>query len=248
MRDFARWYDILYAHKAYHAEALLALDFIKEFNGTHEHLLEIGAGTGNHTLQLYPYTKRLTAVEIDSEMGSIGKLKTKDFDQIDWYTGSIENTDSSLNVDAVMALFYVLNYIHAEVDLESFLVNIQQRMKNNALFIFDCWNGDKHFSHDFLCTQREFSVNHYVVNKEIATTMQKAQQFAEIKYDIKIRDDKNSSTYAFTECIKIRRWTMKEIENITKKIGLKILAIRSHDNVKNSSSASDPHLWYILKK
>ena len=123
MRGFVRWYDAIYAHKNYQQEATTAINFVREFSQTCEHILEIGAGTGNHTLQFAPFAKRLTAVEIDPEMASLGRHKTAHLPQIHWHVGGIETAPDHLAADTVFALFNVINYLVDETALRSFFTH-----------------------------------------------------------------------------------------------------------------------------
>lgn len=248
MRDFARWYDVMYAPKSYQQDATNALALVKEFNGSQDHLLELGAGTGNHTLQLAPFTKKITTIEIDSDMGIIGKEKTKHLKQVEWHLGPITSADKNLNVDVVMALFYVLNYVQTSQDLSLFFANIHSRMKKNAMFIFDCWNGDRQFTKDTLTTEREYSVDQYIIQQKISTLMRDSDQLTELNYDIHISDGKKGAKHHFAELIKIRRWTKEEIVTAASKTGFEVMAIRSRDNAKIPCTEQDSHLWFVLKK
>src|SRR5262249_54272525 len=74
-RPFARHYDAIYADKDYGRD-LAALEALLEGRALRNgRLLELGAGTGNHTLRLAPRVGELASVEIDRDFAEV--LSTK---------------------------------------------------------------------------------------------------------------------------------------------------------------------------
>lgn len=141
---FHRVYDALFQAKDYAGEAdrVLALGGIAAAGAR---LLEIGAGTGNHTLALARRGHHVCGVEIDPQMATVFRQKLASADRavaerIRLFEGRVEAFESG-DFDLAMALFNVISYVASLADLRSLLGAVRQRLVSGGAFVFDAWNG-----------------------------------------------------------------------------------------------------------
>jgi ubiquinone/menaquinone biosynthesis C-methylase UbiE len=58
---------------------------------TQAHILDAGCGTGNYMLKLAPNVNRVTGIDLNDAMLEIAKLKLKDFSNVDFKQGSLND-------------------------------------------------------------------------------------------------------------------------------------------------------------
>jgi SAM-dependent methyltransferase len=130
---FHKYYDEIYSKKDYKFEVDTILSMI---DYKPNRILDIGCGTGNHTMEFFNRGFKINGIDNDPKM--IDVAKTKNPDIFAWhyhpfYPGQFKNFDLSIS------MFNVINYID---DLEE-LINFFEStfFLTNKNFIFDCWNG-----------------------------------------------------------------------------------------------------------
>ncbi len=140
---FYRFYDALFAGKDYAGEIarVLAIAGI----GRPVRVLEIGAGTGNHTRVLAEAGHHVTAVDIDPRMVEIARAKLAGLPvevarRIEYVLGRVEELEAR-DFELGLALFNVVNYLERLPALEGFLGAVAVRLRPGAAFLFDAWNG-----------------------------------------------------------------------------------------------------------
>src|SRR5262245_55263274 len=128
VRPFARHYDSIYSDKDYESDITVLTTLCGEGLGA-RHLLEIGAGTGNHTIRLARLVQRLVSIEIDPDFAEVAQLKIRNAasTNIDFKAVPIENLPYS-DFDGAAAFFNVLNYI-APGRRQSFVEALAARLK-----------------------------------------------------------------------------------------------------------------------
>jgi len=142
---FYETYDALYAGKDYAGEVRAVMDIGLRGAAEGARVLEIGAGTGNHTLACARLGCSVTAVEIDPEMIAVMKRKLDDTspdtrERVHLHEGPVETLDSG-EYDMAMAMFNVVNYLQSLPAVLSFMDAVAARLREGRDFVFDAWNG-----------------------------------------------------------------------------------------------------------
>src|ERR1051326_5271804 len=104
---FYKYYDTLYASKDYAGEVKTLMEIATKQKKVVKKILEIGCGTGNHTIELAKSKKQITAVDTDKFMAEIAKEKTKQFKNVKIHLGKIERLNEK-NFDVAFAMFNVI--------------------------------------------------------------------------------------------------------------------------------------------
>lgn len=144
---YAESYDLFYEDKDYQAECdLIEEIFRRHAGGQISTILDIGCGTGNHTIPLTHRGYKVTGVDRSSEMIKYAKAKSqaqhtllKKAPQL--IKGDIRCLELAQSFDAVIMMFAVLGYQLSNPDLSSTLGAVRQHLKPGGLFIFDVWYG-----------------------------------------------------------------------------------------------------------
>ncbi len=110
------------------------LQRVKDLLNTEQTVLEIGCGTGSTALRLAPFTRRLLATDISSEMITIarGKLAEQPVPQLGF---AVADADAPIarpgEYDAVLAF----NLLHLVADLDRVLVLAMRALRPGGLLI-----------------------------------------------------------------------------------------------------------------
>ena len=144
---YAENYDLFYEGKDYEAECdLIEEIFRRHADGQVSTILDLGCGTGNHTLPLTHRGYKVTGVDRSPKMLKHAKAKTqlqhadlKEFPQ--FINEDIRCLELGQLFDAVVMMFAVLSYQLTNPDFSSALEIVQKHLRPGGLFIFDVWYG-----------------------------------------------------------------------------------------------------------
>jgi SAM-dependent methyltransferase len=143
--QYADVYDILYRDKDYAGEvALLDRIFAEQGRSGPLDILDLGCGTGSHAFPLAARGHRV--IGIDNSSGMLAKAEAKARASRGATTprfrhGDVRALDLGRRFDAVIMMFAVLGYQHANADLNATLDGVRRHLEPGGLFVFDVWNG-----------------------------------------------------------------------------------------------------------
>jgi SAM-dependent methyltransferase len=141
---FYRYYDAIFAGKDYRGEIQRALQR-SGLRGGGLRILEIGSGTGNHTVACALLGHEVVGVESDPRMVAVAEHKQDALPpelarRIRYFRGRVEDLPDE-GFQLALALFNVVNYLGTLAELQSFLAAVARRLRPGAPFLFDAWNG-----------------------------------------------------------------------------------------------------------
>jgi len=138
---FYRYYDTLFSAKDYAGEVAAVISYCAGHRlQPLKNILEVGCGTGNHTLELASNPcVHVTAVDVDTEMLALAQAKVNLAGKTNITFAS--GISKARNIDLSVALFNVVNYICEDESLREFFADIAKCLRVDGLFMFDCWNG-----------------------------------------------------------------------------------------------------------
>lgn len=138
---YALWYDLLYADKAYDAEAAFVASLLAKHGVSQGDLLELGCGTGRHALH-FADSFAVQGIDLSPEMvrsaeaRASGAARPPRFRQ-----GDIRDVRVDRTFDAVVSLFHTYSYLWRETDLAAGFATAAAHVRPGGLFLFDAWYG-----------------------------------------------------------------------------------------------------------
>lgn len=134
-------YDMLMEEVDYRAWCSYLMKLIAK-NGSKEeihHVLELGCGSGNLTIELLKAGYEVVGIDNSSAMLELAAQKTKDYGrQVILLEQDIRAMDFDIyEIDCVLAANDTFNYILEEEELKSVFAFIWERLKADGSFVFD---------------------------------------------------------------------------------------------------------------
>ena len=137
---YADAYDALYEEKDYEGECdLLERIFSEYADGPVKAILDLGCGTGNHSLPLAQ--RGYEVVGVDRSEAMLEQARTKAGGAVSFEVGDIRDVRLGREVDVVLLLFAVLGYQLSNDDVLAALQTARAHLRSGGLLIFDVWYG-----------------------------------------------------------------------------------------------------------
>ncbi|MDY0278834.1 MAG: class I SAM-dependent methyltransferase [Acholeplasma sp.] len=142
-KEYASAYDILYQEKDYNAECDLIERIIHEYsNQPAKSILDLGCGTGNHTLRLAERGYQVSGVDRSEDMLSIARAKSQEKQlSCEFFQSDIREFRVSKKFDVIIMMFAVLGYHLENEDVLKALQTVREHLNPGGLFICDVWYG-----------------------------------------------------------------------------------------------------------
>ena len=141
--SYADFYDAIYQDKDYEVEC----DFIERLFAEHARgnvrsILDLGCGTGGHTIPLARRGYAMTGVDISQGMLDKARVKAEEAGVgLAWHRGDVRDFDLGATFDAVLFMFAVIAYQETNTDLAAALRAARRHLEPGGLLIFDTWYG-----------------------------------------------------------------------------------------------------------
>lgn len=203
---FYRYYDTLFKKKDYSAETELVFRLAGKFGVDPERILEIGCGTGNHTVFLAQKSKEVVAIDVDPKMVELcrAKIKRKSIKNVTALHTRVEDLEEN-GFDLALALFNVVTYIASTEELESFMQGVAKQLNLGGIFVFDCWNG--------VAALRDPPKTKTGTDYTLVPTTDFFNQVTRLTYRI------GQDSYSFSQTL----WTPMQIQSAIKAAGMETL-------------------------
>jgi SAM-dependent methyltransferase len=105
-------------------------------------ILDVGCGTGGHSLSLAKRGYKVTGLDLSEVMIQTASEKMrKEQVSIDFYKMDVRKLRLNQRLDACISMFATMDYITEDKDIQRTLLNIRNHLKKGSLFIFDFWYG-----------------------------------------------------------------------------------------------------------
>jgi SAM-dependent methyltransferase len=142
---YAEQYDQLYAEKSYTSEVDLVEEAFRSYSANApKTLLDIGCGTGGHSIELASRGYAVTGVDLSQAMlnRAVGKAAgLADISRPVFLQGDARNFNTGQTYDAAIMMFAVVGYLTTNDDVMAGLRNIRRQLKPGAPFVCDFCYG-----------------------------------------------------------------------------------------------------------
>jgi len=142
-QSYAGLYDRLYAEKDYRAECDLIEAAHRRFASSDgNRLLDIGCGTGRHSVELAARGWNVTGVDRSAPMLELARARALAAGTgISFIEGDAQSFDAGTPFDVALMMFAVIGYLDEPAALRAALANVRRHLVDGGLFLFDCWYG-----------------------------------------------------------------------------------------------------------
>lgn len=138
-------YDLLYHEKDYAAECDLIERLFRVYGQETIHdVLDLGCGTGNHSLPLARRGYEVVGVDRSADMlaHALKKAAASEANgRVSFRQEDIRDVDLERDFDAVLMMFAVLGYQLENRDVLAALRGARRHLRTGGLFLFDVWYG-----------------------------------------------------------------------------------------------------------
>lgn len=134
-KSLADSYDSLNDKEKYKEE----VEYISSFLNSPAKILDVGCGTGTHAFMLSDLGHLCVGIDISKEMIEVANRNNKS--KAEFHHVSIEDFLYAKEYDLCISLFNVINHILTIKDLRLFFESVYYNLKDDGLFIFDCFNS-----------------------------------------------------------------------------------------------------------
>ena len=226
-KEYAKYYDLLYRDKNYDVEVDYVDSLIKKYKDDANSILNLGCGTGRHDVLLTDKGYKITGIDISEQMISIAKKNIqnkKDLaEKLSFFQGDIRNLNLQQKFDVILSLFHVISYQVTNQDLLNSFLTVQKHLKDDGIFIFDCWYGPG-VLHD-LPTKRVKKISNVEMELErfAEPKIHVSKNIVDVNYQINLKDKINNEDYNFKEQHKMRYLFIPEVAKIIEDAGLEIV-------------------------
>jgi SAM-dependent methyltransferase len=240
-RPFAIHYDTIYADKDYAADIEAVSQLLAPRLMTGSRVLEIGAGTGNHSFALARLVKSLLSVEIDSDFADIFERKLASYcpENLTFDRRPIEEIDAG-GFDASLALFHVLNYLQPD-NLQSFCDAVAAKLCPGGAFIADIWNGTAALLDPPRRETRLKEREGARITQKIDPHFQSSDRKLRLDYKIEMSD--GTKKLEFGEQLHLLLWTPEEIVLALRQAGFAEIHFWDYRNFPAPARPDSWRLW-----
>ncbi len=185
---YADEYDTLYAEKDYKSECDLLERALSRHSGNPvRSLLDVGCGTGGHSIEMAQRGYRVTGVDLSRPMLDRAEKKAAVLSpelRPTWLCGDARDFNANGQFDLAIMMFAVVGYLTANEDVLAAMRNIRRHIRAGAALICDFWYGPSVLSVRPTDRIRVLATSEGRVIRAASTTLDIAAHTADVKFNL----------------------------------------------------------------
>ena len=227
--NYASHYDAMYADKDYVAECDLVAAAARSHGVTLCRVLDVGCGTGGHSLEWGSRSVACVGVDMSPAMINLAEQKAADV-QLPaipvFQAGDARDFSAPGTFDVATMMFAVLGYMNTNADVRASLDNIRRHLLPGGLFVFDFWYGPAVLSVQPEARVRTIEAEGGQTIRAASTRIDSLRHLAHVNFKLwSLRDDKY---LGFAEETHVMRFFFpQEIELFLNSAQFEMLSLRS---------------------
>jgi SAM-dependent methyltransferase len=234
--SYGQYYDLLYADKAYEAEAKAVRDLLRSHAPEAGTLLEFGAGTGRHARLLAGLGYDVTAVERSSAMLQRATVAAG----VGYINADIREVDLGRRFDAVVSLFHVVSYQSTDQDVLATFSRAADHLGSGGLFVFDFWYTPAVLHNHPANRTKTVRTDSLEVVRTAVPHHDFAANCVDVNYTMVVTH-RDGAVRRFSETHRMRYFDLPEIDGFASKTGF--VRIEAHE--LTTGAAPSPDTWGI---
>ena len=247
---FYEYYDVLYAEKDYQSEIRHIMDMAEK--SPPGRILEVGSGTGNHSLCCARLGFHVVGVDIDERMVAVAtaKLRQQPVEisrRVSFINGPVEDLDES-GFDMGISLFNVVNYMDDITHLRCFMQGVHDRLDRHAPFLFDAWNGVAALRDPPRRENRHIRTDDVEITMTVNPKTNFMRMRTELIYSLEVRNNATGSVQEAAYRLKQTLWPPKIISDVVASAGFHVKAVMALADADRQATERDWKILFFCRK
>ncbi|MBU2492306.1 MAG: class I SAM-dependent methyltransferase [Bacteroidetes bacterium] len=240
---FYKYYDKIYSTKNYKEESSAVLNHYKNLKGNFpQSIIDVGCGTGSHDFYFAEAGCNVAGCDLDCSEIKIAqeKAREKNINNINFFCKDVDLIEQN-NFELAVSLFNVISYITDLNYLEKFFTAINKRVKENGIFIFDCWNGTAALLDPPQVKESTIEIQDEVIKIKSVPSINYMRQTVDVKNSVEIISGNETNNFEFN--YRQRLWSPEILKEILNRNGFNVLSL---NKAMNFSVEADYSTWKIM--
>ncbi len=214
-KKFADYYDLIYKGIVnYENECqILKTIFTKHYHKEPKSILDLGCGTGSHTIPLLKCGYNVTGIDISPAMIEKAKVRAeKEGINAKFLVQDMRRLNLRTKFQCAVCMFGAFGYLLTGEDIANFLSGLCKRLDEGGIFVFEYWNiGGLRLS-PYKSWMKAHDENITIYRMSESNFDQEINVLNIEMHFVVLSKDKQAET--FTENHKIRCYALEEIKNL----------------------------------
>jgi|Deesub1362A_J573_1020465.scaffolds.fasta_scaffold00326_37 SAM-dependent methyltransferase len=203
--------------KNYDGECKSLYRYFKKFSkGKIKCILDVGCGTGNHSIRFAERGYQVVGIDLSDVMIKQAKRKVRGRSlPVKFFVKDMRNFNLKKKFDAVICLFGTLGYCIRDNEIIATLRKIRDHLKPQGLFIFDFWPVHAYASRKHWQSVREIEQEKIYIIRVMNVAFEVKTNLVNLTINCKVIRNKKLIE-SFQEEHRLRIFTIPEITHILK--------------------------------
>lgn len=224
--EYSRCYDLLYAEKDYHAEAVYVAQHIRAVTERASTILELGCGTGKHAQHFGPEGFAVHGVDLSSEMIEIARSNQR-VDLLDqtFEVGDVRSIRLGRQFDCVLSLFHVMSYQTTNEDVRNTFQTAFEHTLQGGCFLFDCWYGPGVLTDPPVVRVKRVSSEDLDIMRLAEPTIYVLENVVRVDYSLRVQRKATGCEKWIMESHRMRYFFIPEIKLMLEEAGFSLYGV-----------------------
>ena len=246
---YANYYDVFYRTKNYKRECDFLEQLFRRYSqGKPKTILDLGCGTGGHTLMLARRGYRVTGIDASRSMLRIAEEKCRRQGlQVKFYQEKLHSFRLKKKFDVIICMFSVIDYLTKDTELRQAFQNVARHMKEDALFIFDFWHEEAVNRFYAPSKKKIYHLGHQHIERYSHTKIFPSRRICQVDYTCTTRQ-KNHAPRRFKERHVVRYFSTQEIKQFLNDADLRFKRVFPFYNISGKIRADTWDITCVCQK
>lgn len=213
--EYAKFYDLVYKNKNSRKEIIFVKKKLKLNKKTS--LLDLGCGTFRHSIYLTNIVKDITGIDLSKNMLRIAKNKIGNKKNIMLKNSNLTSFKLGKKFNVAYSLFDVICLLTKDKELKIFFSNLAKYLEPNSLVYLDYWYKPAVFFLKIKNITQVYENRFYKIIRKKKQKMYKSKKYVDVTFEFDIYNKKTKKHYFFSEKHPMRFFSLKDIEELSKK-------------------------------